>query len=130
MSLIVWPCLTHLHKNIAQLITWSCLMIQSVSFTSATFEDFAEAYLCFLVSATAKENDEVRKFLGILKKYVSENKIDFCSGKKSNVSLNKKVIVVFHTIFKLDIITQIIYCIIHRCLRSHFLLFLLSYISL
>ena len=98
-------------------------MIQSVSFTSAAFEDFAEAYLCFLVSATAKENDEVRKFLGILKKYVSENKIDFCSGKKSNVSLNKKVIVVFHTIFKLDIITQIIYCIIHRCLRSHFLLF-------
>ena len=105
-------------------------MIQSVSFTSAAFEDFTEAYLCFLVSATAKENDEVRKFLGILKKYVSENKIDFCSGKKSNVSLNKKVIVVFHTIFKLDIITQIIYCIIHRCLRSHFLLFLLSYISL
>ena len=102
-------------------------MIQSVSFTSAAFEDFAEAYLCFLVSATAKENDEVRKFLGILKKYVSENKIDFCSGKKSNVSLNKKVIVVFHTIFKLDIITQII---IHRCLCSLFMLFLLSYISL
>ena len=31
---------------------------------------------------------------------------------KRNVSLNKKVIFVFHTIFKLDFITQIIYCII------------------
>ena len=130
MTFLVWPCLNQLQKNITQLIKWSFLMIQSVSFTSAAFEDFAEAYLCFLVSASAKENDEVRKFLGILKKYVSENKIDFCSGKKSNVSLNKKVIVVFHTTFKLDIITQIIYCIIHRCLRSHFILFLLSYISL
>ena len=31
---------------------------------------------------------------------------------KRIVSLNKKVIFVFHTIFKLDFITQIIYCII------------------
>ena len=98
-------------------------MIQSVSFTSAAFEAFAEAYLCFLVSASAKKNAEVIKFLGILKKYVSKNKIYFCSRKKSNVSLNKKVIFVFHTIFKLDFITQIIYCIIHRCLCSHFILF-------
>ena len=98
-------------------------MIQSVSFTSAAFEAFAEAYLCFLVSASAKKNAEVIKFLGILKKYVSKNKIYFCSRKKSNVSLNKKVIFVFHTIFKLDFITQTIYCIIHRCLCSHFILF-------
>ena len=104
-------------------------MIQSVSFTSAAFEAFAEAYLCFLVSASAKKNAEVIKFLGILKKYVSENKIQFSSKKKSNVSLNKKVIFVFHTIFKLDFITQIIYCIIHRCLYSLFILFLFSYIS-
>ena len=52
-------------------------MIQSVSFTSAALEAFAEAYLCFLVSASAKKNAEVIKFLGILKKYVSENKINF-----------------------------------------------------
>ena len=103
-------------------------MIQSVSFTSAAFEAFAEAYLCFLVSASAKKNAEVIKFLGILKKYVSENKIQFSSKKKSNVSLNKKVIFVFHTIFKLDFIMQIIYCIIHRCLCSHFILFC-SFIS-
>ena len=61
-------------------------MIQSVSFTSAAFEAFAEAYLCFLVSASAKKNNaEAIKFLGILKKYVSNNKIYFCLKKKSNV---------------------------------------------
>ena len=45
------------------------LMIQSASFTSVAFETFAEANLCFLVSASAKKkNAEVIKFLGILKK--------------------------------------------------------------
>ena len=50
-----------------------------------------------------KKNTEAIKFLGIwiLKKYVSKNKIHFCLKKKSNVSLNKKVAFVFHTIFKL-----------------------------
>ena len=46
-------------------------MIQSVSFTSAAFEAFAEAYLCFLVSTSAKKkkkNTEAMKFLRILKK--------------------------------------------------------------
>ena len=88
-------------------------MIQSVSFTSAAFEGFIEAYLFFSICLGKKKNAEVIKFLGILKKYFSENKIYFCSRKKSNVSLNKKAIFVFHTIFKLDFITQIIYCIIH-----------------
>ena len=78
----------------------------------------------FFSICLGKKNAEVIKFLGILKKYVSKNKIYFCSRKKSNVSLNKKVIFVFHTIFKLDFITQIIYCIIHRCLSSHFIFFL------
>ena len=123
---VKWYCLFghvyNLQKNNAQLITWSFLMIQSVSFTSAAFEAFAEAYLCFLVSASAKKNAEVIKFLGILKKYVSENKINFWSKKKSNVSLNKKVIFVFHKIFKLDFIKQVIYCVIHRCLYSLFIL--------
>ena len=57
-------------------------MIQSASFTSAAFEAFAEAYLCFLVSASAKKNAEVIKFLGILKKYVSENKFLFKKEKQ------------------------------------------------
>ena len=69
------------------------------------------------------KDTEVIKFFAILKKDVSENKIYFSSRKKSNLLLNKKVIFVFHTIFKLDFITQIIYCIIHRCLCSHFILF-------
>ena len=77
---------------------------------------FFSIYLC-------QKNVEVIKFLGILKKYVFNNKIYFSSRKKSNVSLNKKVIFVFHIIFKLDFIMQIIYCIIHRCLCSHFILF-------
>ena len=56
-------------------------MIQSVSFTSAAFEDFAEANLWFLVSALAKKKKKLKEainFLGILKKYASINKIYFC----------------------------------------------------
>ena len=108
----MWSCLNHLQKNIAQLITWQFLMIQSVSFTSAAFETFAAAYLCFQYLRQQNKKN--------LKKYVSENKIYICSRKKSNVSLNKKVIFVFHTIFKLDFITQIFYCMIHRCLFCSF----------
>ena len=91
-------------------------------FYQCSIWDFCRG-ICFLVSVSAKKNAEVIKFLGILKKYVSENKIYFCSRKKINVLLNKKVIFIFHTIFNLDFVMQIIYCIIHRCLYSLFLLF-------
>ena len=66
-------------------------MIQSANVTSATFEAFAEAYLCFLVSATAnkrkinnnnKKNAEAIKFLGVLKKYVSKKKKIFSFKKE------------------------------------------------
>ena len=77
----------------------------------------------FSICLGKKRNVKVIKFLGILKNYVYESKRYVFSRKKSNVSLNKKVIFVFHTIFKLDFIMQIIYCIIHRCLCSHFILF-------
>ena len=53
----------------------------------------------------------------------------FAYKKKGNVLLNKKVIFVFHMIFKLDFITQAIYCIIHRCLYSLFILFVLLSVS-
>ena len=45
-------------------------MIQSVSFASGALEAFAEAHLCFLVSALAKKkkNAEAVKFSGIFKK--------------------------------------------------------------
>ena len=49
-------------------------MTQSVSFTSATFEDFAEANLWFSVSALAKKKkktEQAIKFLGILTKNMS-----------------------------------------------------------
>ena len=81
-------------------------MIHSVSFTNVAFEAFAKEYLCFLVSASAKKKKKCwGKFLVILKKYLSKNKMYVCL-KKSNVSLNKKVIFVFHMIFKLDFVTH------------------------
>ena len=43
ITLLVWPCLNYLQKNIAE----SFLMIQPVGFTSATSEAFAKAYLFF-----------------------------------------------------------------------------------
>ena len=44
-------------------------MTQSVSFTSAAFEAFAEAYLCFysICLGKKKKNSEAIKFLRILK---------------------------------------------------------------
>ena len=106
-------------------------MIQSVSFTSAAFEAFAKAYLYFLVSASAKKkNGEIIKFLGILKKYVSENKYIFVQERKAMFCLIKKLFFSFHLIFKLDFIMQIIYCIIHRHLCSHSYFFVLLYQSI
>ena len=55
ITLLVWSCLNYLQKNIAQLITRSFLVIQSVNFTSAAFEASAEPYLCFLESGSTKK---------------------------------------------------------------------------
>ena len=49
--LAMFKSLTEKHRTINRMI----IMIQLVSFTSAAFEAFAEAYLCFLVSASAKK---------------------------------------------------------------------------
>ena len=62
-------------------------MTQSASFTSAALRLLQIGKSMFLASASAKKNAEVIKFLGIF-----ENKINFCSNKKSNVSINKSVI--------------------------------------
>ena len=102
-------------------------MIQSVSFSSAVFGAFAELYLCFLVSASAKKyqgNYNLRN----LKKMSGRIKFFFFGKRKSMFCFLKKLFA-FQTFFKLDFITQIIYCIIHRCLYSLFILFLFSYIS-
>ena len=47
----------------------------------------------------------------------------FAQEKKAIFCLIKKLFFVFQTIFKTDFIKQIIYCIIHRCLCSHFIPF-------
>ena len=88
---------------------------------------FCRGISMFFSICLRKNNAEVINFLRIFKK-CSENKIDFCSRKKSNVSFHVSLFI-FHAIFKLAFITQIIYRIIHRCLCSHFIVFLLSYIS-
>ena len=119
--------LTEKHCTINHMIIFN----DSVSkFYQCSIRGFCRGISMFFSICLGKKNAEVIKFLGILKQCVSENKICFCSRKKNNVSLNKKVAFVFETIFKLDFVTQIIYCIIHRCLCSHFILFLFFYISL
>ena len=69
---------------------------------SANAEAFAEAYLCFLVSASAKK----------MPRQLNDDDDD-----------------VFHTNFKLDFMTQTIYCIIHIFLCSLFIFLLFSSIS-
>ena len=116
----IFKSLTENHHTVNHMIIFN----EAISnFCQCSIGGFCQGISMFFSICLLKKNAEVIKFLGILKKYVSKNKIYFCSRKKSNVSLNKKVIFVFHTIFKLDFITQIIYCIIHRCLCSHFILF-------
>ena len=58
---------------------------------SANAEAFAEEYIYFLVSASAKRHDGIKnaeaiKFLGNLKKYVSKNKIYFYLKERKKCS--------------------------------------------
>ena len=125
--MLVWPSLTEKYRTINYIIIF---IYSIIKFYQCSISRFCRGIPMFFSICLGKKNAEVIKFLGILKQCVSENKICFCSRKKNNVSLNKKVAFVFETIFKLDFVTQIIYCIIHRCLCSHFILFLFSYIIL
>ena len=60
ITLLVWPCLIQLQKNIAQLITWLFLMIQSVSFSSVAFEASMFFSICL-----GEKNAEAIKFLDL-----------------------------------------------------------------
>ena len=60
ITLLVWPCLIQLQKNIAQLITWLFLMIQSVSFSSVAFGASMFFSICL-----GKKNAEAIKFLDL-----------------------------------------------------------------
>ena len=85
ITLLVWSCWNHLRENIAHMIIFSGLSSKLYQWS------IREAYMSmFFGICLGKKNAEVIKFLGILKKYVSEKKILFCSEKKSNVSLNEK----------------------------------------
>ena len=70
-------------------------MIQSVSFTIAVFEAFAKTYLCLLVSASAKKDTKVIKFLGILKNISPRIKYIFVQEKKTMFHLIKKLFLSF-----------------------------------
>ena len=54
----------------------------------------------------------------------------YCLKKKKNVLLNKNVISVFHTIFKLDFMKQFIFCIIQRVCIFSFTLFKLDIVRI
>ena len=128
ITLLVWPCLSLTEKQWT--INHMIIFNDSISkFYQCSIWGFCRGISMFFSICLGKKKCWGKEILRNLKKYVSENKMYFCSRKKGNVLLNKKVIFVFHTIFKLDFITQIIYCIIHRCLYSLFILFLFSYIS-
>ena len=86
-------------------------------------------YVFWYLSRQKKTADAI-KFLGILKKYFSKNKILFCFKNNSNFlditinDLRYEIKFQNHTISKPDFITQIIYRNIHKCLYSLFILFL------
>ena len=128
ITLLVRPCLSLIVKQ--RTINHMIIFNDSISkFYHCSIWGFCWGISVFFSIYLGKKNAEAIIFLAILKKYVSKNKTYFCLKKKSNNLLDKKVVFVFHTIFKLDFIMQIIYCIIHRCLYSLFILFLFSYIS-
>ena len=121
ITLLVWPCLslTENQHTVNHMIIFndSISKFYQCSIQNSPWQ-LANAETFFSTCLGKKKNSETIRFLGILKKCVSKNKINFCLKKKSNALLNKKVISVFPTIFKLDFVTQIICCIICRSLYS------------
>ena len=129
ITLLVWPCLSLTEKQ----CTFNHMIIfnDSISkFYQCNIRGFCRGMCMFFNICLAKKNADAIKFLGILKKYVSKNKIFFCLKKNSNFlditinDLRYEIKFESHTISKLDFITPIIYRNIHRCLYSLFILFL------
>ena len=124
IALLVWPYLSLTEKQHTD--NRMIIFNDSISmFYQSAFEiSLGSRQISTLLSiCLGKKNAEAIKFLGIFKEYVPKSEIYFCLKKISNVSFNKKGIFAFHTIFKLVFITQIIYCVIHRCLCSLIILF-------
>ena len=101
--------------------------VQNLPRQSANAEGFAEAYICFVVSASAKKKCWGNWICRNLTKYFSKNKkkIHFCFSNKEMSRLIKKKSFYFLHDFQIFML-QIIYCIIHRCLFSLFILLLFS----
>ena len=118
LTLLVWSCLSLTEKG--HTINHMIIFNDSVStFYQCSIWGFCRSLsMFFSICLGRKKNAEA--ILRNLKKNISLRIKYISLKKKSNVSLNKKVIFVFHTIFKLDFITQIIYCIIHICFYSYF----------
>ena len=91
----VWSCLSHLQKNIVQLITRSFLMIQSVSFTSAAFGGFCQGISMFFSICLNKKSAEVIKFFGILKNMSPRIKYIFVQERKAMFCLLKNLFLSF-----------------------------------
>ena len=105
ITLLVWPSLSLTEKQ--STINHMIIFSDSISkFYQCSIRGFYRGISLFLSICLGKEKyPKAINFLGILKKYVSKNKIYFCFKMESNVSLNKKVIFVLYTILKLDFIT-------------------------
>ena len=108
--------LTEKHHTINRIIIFN----DSISkFYQCSIWGFSWGISLFFSICLGKKYAEVTKFLGIFKKYVSKNNI-FVQERKAMFHLIKKLFLSF-TQFSNDFITQIIYCITHRCLCSHFI---------
>ena len=91
---LVWPylSLTEKQRSVNHMIMFN----DSISkFYQWSAQGFRQGISMFFSICLSKKNGEAIKSLGILKKYVSENKIYFCLIKTSIVSLTEKVIFSF-----------------------------------
>ena len=86
ITLLVWSCLSLVEKQ--RTINHMIFFNDSIS-KFYQCGAFAEAYLYFLATKK-KKNAEAMKFLGILKKYISNKKIYFCLKKETFLAKKKK----------------------------------------
>ena len=90
--LAMFKSLTEIHHRINHMIIFNDSIRK---FYQCSILGFYRGISMFFSICLGKKNAEIIKFLGVFRKYFSQNKIYFCSRKKSNVLLNKKVVFVF-----------------------------------
>ena len=93
--MLAWPCLSLREKrhSINHVIVFNDPINK---FYQCSICGFCRGISMSFSICPGKKNIEVIKFLGIVTKCAAKNKIYFCLKKKSNVSLNKKVICLSH----------------------------------